>query len=64
MPRERLHELGPGGECVCPGCGTTVSHRKGTRCQDEHCPRCGARMLRQGSRHHRAWLENKTRTRG
>jgi Zn-finger nucleic acid-binding protein len=61
MPRERLHELGPGGGCICPGCGMTLSHRSGVRCQDDRCPRCGARMLRQGSRHHQLWLARKER---
>jgi len=59
MPRERLHEMGSGGGCVCPKCGTRLPHRQGVRCQDERCPGCGARMLREGSRHHQLWLEKK-----
>jgi uncharacterized protein (DUF983 family) len=59
MPTERLHQMGSGGSCVCPKCGTRQLHRQGLRCQDERCPSCGARMLREGSRHHRLWLEKK-----
>ncbi|HEC99263.1 MAG TPA: dinitrogenase iron-molybdenum cofactor biosynthesis protein [Proteobacteria bacterium] len=38
--------LGPGGECVCLACGTTVSHRPGFPCREEVCPKCGGRMRR------------------
>jgi hypothetical protein len=37
---------GPGGECVCPQCGTTASHEVGTPCYSMKCPRCGASMVR------------------
>jgi predicted amidophosphoribosyltransferase len=57
MAIERLHQMGSGGTCVCPKCGARQRHRHGMRCQDERCPGCGARMLREGSRHHRLWLE-------
>jgi NAD-dependent SIR2 family protein deacetylase len=52
---------GKGGNCVCPKCETTIPHRKGVRCQDERCPECNAKMLREGSEHHRLWLEKKAR---
>jgi hypothetical protein len=38
--------LGPGGNCVCPLCGTTVSHQRGVPCSLTSCPKCGARMTR------------------
>jgi transcription initiation factor IIE alpha subunit len=57
--RERLHEMGPGGGCICPKCETRVPHREAVRCQDEPCPKCGAKMLREGSRHHQLWLKEK-----
>lgn len=60
MAIERLHQMGSGGSCVCPKCGARQPHRPGMRCQDERCPGCGARMLREGSRHHRLWLEKKS----
>lgn len=52
---------GKGGNCVCPKCETTIPHRRGVRCQDERCPECNAKMLREGSEHHRLWLEKKAR---
>lgn len=53
----RTHTMGAGGECVCPKCGTTVSHRRGVPCQDERCPNCEAHMLRVGSEHHELWKQ-------
>jgi hypothetical protein len=29
----------------------------GVRCRDERCPQCGAKMLREGSEHHKLWLQ-------
>lgn len=60
MPeKERLHEMGPGGSCICPKCESRLPHRDGVKCQDESCPKCGAKMLREGSREHQQWLEKK-----
>jgi len=36
----------PGGECMCPKCGTTASHDVGTPCYSMKCPKCGANMVR------------------
>jgi predicted amidophosphoribosyltransferase len=55
--RQREHTMGAGGECVCPKCNATVPHRRGVPCQEEHCPQCGAKMLRVGSPHHELWLQ-------
>jgi hypothetical protein len=30
-----------------------IAHRHGIPCQEERCPDCGAKMLREGSYHHR-----------
>jgi hypothetical protein len=38
---------GPGGNCVCPSCGTTVVHTRGIPCFTRACPKCGARLTRQ-----------------
>lgn len=54
---ERRHELGPGGSCMCPECGDRLPHRRGVRCEEERCPWCGARMLREGSYHHQLRLK-------
>jgi len=37
---------GPGGECVCPKCGTNVPHGAGQPCYQMSCPKCGTRMIR------------------
>ena len=37
---------GPGGDCVCPSCGTTVPHKRGTPCYTVTCPKCGVKMIR------------------
>ena len=38
--------LGPGGECVCPNCGTKIAHQRGVPCYDHKCPKCGQAMTR------------------
>ena len=52
MAREYRHDMGPGGDCVCPKCAKKLPHRRGVPCQEERCPGCGAKMLREGSYHH------------
>lgn len=37
---------GPGGQCVCPSCGATVSHQQGQPCYEVQCPKCGTPMTR------------------
>jgi len=37
---------GPGGDCVCPKCGTTVEHTVGQSCSSVSCPKCGSKMTR------------------
>ena len=50
---QRRHEMGTGGNCLCPKCGAKIAHRRGIPCQEERCPDCGAKMLREGSFHDR-----------
>lgn len=38
--------LGPGGECVCPQCGTRAPHERGVPCFQQKCPQCGNQMTR------------------
>ena len=37
---------GPGGECVCPKCGATATHKIGIPCTQQKCPKCGSTMAR------------------
>lgn len=39
-------QAGPGGLCVCPNCGATLSHELGEPCATSPCPVCGAYMTR------------------
>jgi ssDNA-binding Zn-finger/Zn-ribbon topoisomerase 1 len=59
MAVQRRHDMGPGGRCVCPKCEETAPHAKSVRCQDMRCPKCGAKMLREGSYHHALFLKKK-----
>lgn len=37
---------GQEGECICPKCGTKISHKRGIPCLKERCPKCGSPMVR------------------
>lgn len=34
------------GECICPSCGTRISHQTGISCSSLNCSKCGAKMTR------------------
>jgi len=55
---ERKHRIGPGGICLCPKCGEHIPHPAGIPCRELNCPKCNARMMREGSYHHQL-LEKK-----
>jgi hypothetical protein len=38
---------GPGGYCVCPGCGEKVPHKQSMPCFKISCPKCGTMMVRE-----------------
>jgi len=44
--RQGGYAQGPGGKCVCPSCGATAAHARGTPCAEQKCPKCGAQMTR------------------
>ncbi|MBA7653185.1 hypothetical protein ES703_61028 [subsurface metagenome] len=41
--------LGPGGNLVCPSCGTKVPHQIGVPAYTVSCPGCGTQMMREGA---------------
>ncbi len=49
---EKKEGIGPGGSCICPKCGYRKPHVAGIPCREEKCPRCGTKMVREGSYHH------------
>jgi ssDNA-binding Zn-finger/Zn-ribbon topoisomerase 1 len=52
MSFQSNENLGSGGNCICPKCGYTAPHKRGMPCQEERCPKCNAKLLREGSYHH------------
>lgn len=63
MTVKRRYDMGVGGFCVCPKCGEKIPHRCGIPCQEERCPGCGAKLLREGSYHHRLFQEKQAKKR-
>jgi Zn-finger nucleic acid-binding protein len=53
------HNMRAGGHCICPKCDARTSHQRGVPCQEEKCPKCGAKMLREGSEHHQLLLKKR-----
>jgi hypothetical protein len=47
MIQERRHDMSEGGFCLCPKCGERIEHKQGIPCQEERCPECGTKMLRE-----------------
>jgi len=60
MKSNRCRKLGPEGQCICPKCDFVASHISSVPCQQERCPNCGAKLLREGSFHHDLWVKKVT----
>ena len=43
---EKAQGLGPDGHCVCPKCGYSVPHQKGSPCSTLKCPKCNVNLDR------------------
>lgn len=39
--------FGPDGYCVCAQCGEKIEHKRGEKCTDIKCPKCGHPMVRE-----------------
>ena len=59
MPVDQQRGLGAGGFCICPKCEEKIPHRRGIPCLEERCPKCGSKMLREGSYHHNLYQQKK-----
>jgi len=59
MPIGQQRGMGAGGFCVCPKCEEKIPHRRGIPCLEERCPKCGSKMLREGSYHHNLYQQKK-----
>lgn len=53
--------MGPTGNCICPKCEFKQPHKRGVPCQEERCPKCNGKMLREDSYHHRKVEEAKAK---
>jgi transcription initiation factor IIE alpha subunit len=62
MTIKRKHEMGSGGNCVCPKCDMKLAHQRGVPCNEKRCPDCGAKMVREDSEHHLLIEERKRKS--
>jgi len=61
MALDEGQEMGAGGHCICPKCDERIAHRRGIPCQEESCPKCGRKMMREGSYHHQKLMEKRNK---
>jgi len=61
MAAEESRGMGAGGYCICPKCDERIAHKRGVPCQEEQCPKCGQKMMREGSYHHQLLMKKRSR---
>jgi predicted amidophosphoribosyltransferase len=54
-----MNKTNEGGFCICVYCDAKIPHQKSQPCRETLCPKCGKRMLREGSYHHQLYLQKK-----
>jgi len=59
MAMEAQGMMGASGYCICPTCEEKIAHQQGRPCQEEKCPKCGQKMIREGSYHHQQLVRNR-----
>lgn len=59
MVKINPHGMGSGGFCICVKCGFRKPHQPGVPCREETCPKCGAKLIREGSIHHQKIIKKK-----
>jgi hypothetical protein len=62
VPERQRQGMGSGGYCVCPKCDYRAPHRRGVPCQEERCPTCDTKLLRENSYHHELLQKKKNKT--
>ena len=63
MPQGKPKRMGGGGYCICPKCGYKQPHNRGVPCQEERCPTCDVKLLREGGYHHDLLVEKQKKKR-
>jgi len=43
------YQMGVGGFCICLKCEIRQEHKRGKPCNNQECPKCGEKMLRENS---------------
>jgi len=59
MAPEQSQGMGAGGHCICPKCDERIPHQRGIPCQEEKCPKCSQKMMREGSYHHQLLIKKR-----
>jgi predicted DNA-binding protein (UPF0251 family) len=57
MALDQGQGMGADGYCICPKCDKKIAHKRGVPCQEEQCPNCGLKMMREGSYHHQLLMK-------